>query len=481
MLLALILAISMKSYVWWGNVANDNADTAPNNVTAVVDGVTPDATVSGNVSVTLTCNLPAPSTLRPNGIMIQIDGNNVIQVFGTAAQNQFGHPQTYTVNTANFPDGWHEFRARCFGQDTTSGPDPGKLTELTAGHQLLFSNGNLPASNGDPDHATDGNIDTHSWYDVDSITGGTNPVGYVYSQIKNVHSLIDAPLAGTVHFTGRVFPSGTATIDHWKLMVDDATVAEFHGTTQQRTVPLDTTTLTDGQHTLQFHGHGIAPSGRMLAGQVEIPITVSNGTPPPPPPPPPPPSSLPVSSASDSFAGPLDTTKWTVTATAGSAGASAGVLTITPNTGTDATGVYVTSIPSYTFMGSQASTKVLSVVDGNINNKFTLRAPGNQNEVGWYYEYGNLWAYWRVNGVETDPGFVTYSPTTHAYWRMRQAGTSVFWETSPDGVTYTVQATAPTSNIPFPLDSVQVEFNLKAFSGTGAASAAPAKYSNLNQ
>jgi len=46
MLLALILAISMKSYVWWGNVANDNADTAPTTSQAVVDGVTPDATVS---------------------------------------------------------------------------------------------------------------------------------------------------------------------------------------------------------------------------------------------------------------------------------------------------------------------------------------------------------------------------------------------------------------------------------------------------
>jgi hypothetical protein len=292
-----------------------------------------------------------------------------------------------------------------------------------------------------------------------------------------VHSLIDAPLTGTVQFTGIVTPAGPTTVDHWKLMVDGVAVAEFNGTTQQRTVALDTMRLADGPHKLQFHGHGLARSGKQLAGQVEIPITVSNGQPPPPPPPP----TLPkVSSASDSFAGPLDPAKWTVSATAGSASASGGVLTITPNPATSSTAVYVTSAASYAFTGSQASTKVVGVVDGSINNKFTLRAPGNQNELGWYYEQGKLFAYWRANGVETDPSFLTYVPATHAYWRVRQAGTSVFWETSPDGVTYTVQASTATSNVPFSLDSVHVEFNIKAF-GTGAASAAPAKYSNLNQ
>jgi len=34
--------------------------------------------------------------------------------------------------------------------------------------------------------------------------------------------------------------------------------------------------------------------------------------------------------------------------------------------------------------------------------------------------------------------------------------------------------------VPFSLDTIQVEFNLKAF-GTGAATAAPAKYYNLNR
>ena len=470
-MLALILALSMTSSTWWGDVANP----APNHVEAVVEGLTPDATVSGSLTLTLTCKLPQPSTLRLNGMVVQIDGTNLEEHYGADARSRLGIPQTFTINTAAFPNnGWHEIRARCFGEETQG--DVGKLTELSAGHQVFLNNPGK--SQLDSSHSISGIVDSHGWYDVDSITG--DAIGYVYAQIKNVHSLTDAPLSGTVSFTGNVFNSGPTTIDHWKLMVDGVAVAEFHGTTQQRTVPLDTTTLTDGQHKLQFHGHGIARSGKQLASQVEVPITVSNHSPPPPPPPPPPPGNG-VSSASDSFAGPLDTTKWTVSATAGSASASGGVLSITPTTGTDTAAVYVTSIASYTFNGSQASTKVIGVVDGSINNKFTLRAPGNQNEVGWYYEQGNLWAYWRANGVETDPGFVTYSASSHAYWRVRQAGTTVFWETSPDGVTYTVQAQTGTSNIPFPLDSVKVEFNLKAFGTTGAATTAPARYSNLNQ
>src|SRR5205807_4153827 len=80
---------------------------------------------------------------------------------------------------------------------------------------------------------------------------------------------------------GKVSNSGATTIAHWKLMVDGAVVAEYHDANQQHTVSLDTRTLTDGQHKLQFHGHGLARSGQQLAGQVEVPITVSNGSRPP--------------------------------------------------------------------------------------------------------------------------------------------------------------------------------------------------------
>ena len=155
-MLALILAIAMKSSAWWGDPANPN----PNHVDATVDGVTPDAAVSGNVSFTLTCNLPAPSTLRLNGMMIQIDGNNIQSIYGADARARLGIPQTFTFNTANYNDGWHEFRGRCFGEETTSGPNLGKLTEVTAGHQLHLVNGNVVSNSS---HSIPGIVDSHAF------------------------------------------------------------------------------------------------------------------------------------------------------------------------------------------------------------------------------------------------------------------------------------------------------------------------------
>jgi len=60
------------------------------------------------------------------------------------------------------------------------------------------------------------------------------------------------------------------------LLVDGVGIIEFHDTTQMRTVNLDTRTLANGPHLLQFHGHALARSGKQLAGQVEIPIVVQN-------------------------------------------------------------------------------------------------------------------------------------------------------------------------------------------------------------
>jgi hypothetical protein len=41
--------------------------------------------------------------------------------------------------------------------------------------------------------------------------------------------------------------------------------------------------------------------------------------------------------------------------------------------------------------------------------------------------------------LETDSGQIAYDATMHLYWRMREAGGKLFYETSPDGSTWTVQ------------------------------------------
>lgn len=264
---ALATGYSQKAASWWG----DPAVPAPNHVEMVIDGIQPDATVSGTLSFTMTCSLPAPTTMKVDTIVIQVDGTNVQAYYGSNARAILGQPRTFTVDTRQFSDGWHELRARCYAAESAAGPELGKETQVTNGHQLYFKNGNPLVDNRS---VMPGVVDAHSWYDTDAATG--DAVNYVYVQIVNVHPLIDAPLKGIVPVTGLVTSAGASTVSHWALKVDGVEVVEFHDATQLRTVNLDTRALSNGPHTLQFHGHGLARSGKQLAGQVEIPIVVQN-------------------------------------------------------------------------------------------------------------------------------------------------------------------------------------------------------------
>jgi hypothetical protein len=258
---------TQKSSTWWG----DPAVPAPNHVDMTIDGVEPDAIVSGTISFTLTCALPPPSTLKVDTIVIQVDGTNVQAYYGSNARAILGQPRTFTVDTTKFADGWHELRGRCYAVDTAAGPEFGRQTQVTNGHQLYFKNGKVFADNRS---VMPGVVDAHSWYDTDPATN--DAIGYVYVQILNVHTLVKAPLRGVVPVTGLVSNAGPTTVAHWALKVDGVEISEFHDATQLRTVNLDTRALSNGAHLLQFHGHGLGRSGKQLAGQVEIPIVVQN-------------------------------------------------------------------------------------------------------------------------------------------------------------------------------------------------------------
>src|SRR5205807_1639670 len=122
----------------------------------------------------------------------------------------------------------------------------------------------------DSHSVTPGVLDSHAWYDTDAANGDV--IHYVYVQLLNGHTLMAAPLSGVVPVTGRVSTAGATTAAHWVVKVDGVELVAFHDSTQLRTFQLDTRTLANGKHVLQFHGHGLARSGKQLAGQVEIPI-----------------------------------------------------------------------------------------------------------------------------------------------------------------------------------------------------------------
>ena len=256
---------TQRAGAWWGNPLTPTL----NQVWVVAEDVTPDATVSGRISFPVTCELPAPTTMRLTAMCLQVDGSNAECHYNSAVFP--GQRRTLSIDSTRYADGWHEIRARCFAAET-AGTEAGKLTQTTNGHQAYFKNGNAIAAGS---HSVQpGIVDSHPWYDSDIANGDV--IHYVYTQLMNVHSLTDAPLAGVVPVTGRVMNAGATAIAHWVVKVDGIEYFAFHDSTELRTVQLDTRLLSNGAHVLQFHGHGLARSGKQLAGQVEVPITVAN-------------------------------------------------------------------------------------------------------------------------------------------------------------------------------------------------------------
>lgn len=62
------------------------------------------------------------------------------------------------------------------------------------------------------------------------------------------------------------------------------------------------------------------------------------------------------------------------------------------------------------------------------------------NSVRWVYEFGTLFAQRLVGGVVTTITSFAYNGSTHAWWRIRQSGGVIFWDTSTDGQNWTNRA-----------------------------------------
>jgi len=182
----------------------------------------------------------------------------------------------------------------------------------------------------------------------------------------------------------------------------------------------------------------------------------------------------------------FDPSKWTVTtATANdTADDYAGVLRLTPAAGISTARVYVDSLKTWKIIGSSVTVNALRVVDagGNINCKFKFHAPGNaafNQVIGFWYERGNLNAYYYVNGVQHAVATVAYSALNHAWWKMSESGGTIFWYTSADRVNWTQLGQVATSVLNFDLSAGVVGFDVAAY-GTGNSSPGVAQFANLN-
>jgi hypothetical protein len=104
-----------------------------------------------------------------------------------------------------------------------------------------------------------------------------------------------------------------------------------------------------------------------------------------------------------------------------------------------------------------------------------LDAPGS-NALAMVVENGTLTARVTVAGTPTNVGSFPYDATQHAWWRIRESGGNIFWETAPDGKTWATQVMNGT-----PAFSIDV-LDVSLAGGTWQAVASPGKvaYSNLN-
>jgi len=155
-------------------------------------------------------------------------------------------------------------------------------------------------------------------------------------------------------------------------------------------------------------------------------------------------------------------------------------LTLDPHSRNVNVHISVDSNAKYALTGSSATVQVPQVVNMrcNVNNRFFLKQDG-ANSLGFCAECGNLYAFTFVNGVESLVATLTYSPTAHQWWRVRESGGVVYWETSPDKAGWTTAVTALVASL-FPIDSLTVTIDSYTYSG-GLRSPGVAKYAHLNE
>lgn len=125
------------------------------------------------------------------------------------------------------------------------------------------------------------------------------------------------------------------------------------------------------------------------------------------------------------------TTKWTNSGAA----VSGGQLTISP-----ATGEFRNIVSKNYYDLTDSSMSVALVSRTNVDNGTPysyMRADYISNYyVMMYVINTNLVMSERVNGVDSDTS-ITYDSTAHKYWRFRVYGGNTYWDTSPDGITWT--------------------------------------------
>jgi hypothetical protein len=155
----------------------------------------------------------------------------------------------------------------------------------------------------------------------------------------------------------------------------------------------------------------------------------------------------------------IDVSKWTVTGGAETSGRAR----LTPSTSF----AFWAAATSYDLTSSQITSEVPVVTPagftGSLQSGISIQRDVN-NLIGMRKFGTELICSKKVAGVSSDLSFTPYNATNHRYWRIRESGGIVYWETSATGVgAFFIQNTATVASL-FPMTVVTPYF-FAGFSG----------------
>lgn len=216
--------------------------------------------------------------------------------------------------------------------------------------------------------------------------------------------------------------------------------------------------------TEDYYGNAIPASGELRA----IGAAIVTEAAPPSPKEPPPTGNPKMHTLTDGFTGgALDTSKWTTAAGKRGSVSVTGQLELNLSSGGTAW-VTCNSVGVFALAGSHAATEVKQVgTTPGLYTAFSLRGrTGDDNLVAWAHEpTSGLLAVKSVGGRQTVLWSGSYNAANHRWWRIREDGGDVFWETSADGAAWTTRHSEPA---PIAVDALTLSFYAERRVSVGA-------------
>lgn len=155
-----------------------------------------------------------------------------------------------------------------------------------------------------------------------------------------------------------------------------------------------------------------------------------------------------------------DNVKWTF---GGNASVVAGQARINVNTGYngfDGAGV------SYDLVASAIYCQVIAPAGGTSRAVYIVLSDGLGPKVQIFCDGASWNAEWYGSGGGYIGGsYLSYSATTDAWWRIREVSGTIFFDSAPDGVTWTNRASVTTATVGLATTAVFINFLAGHFSG----------------